>query len=581
MPTSSNNPVIDFPQDSTLRELNAILKDNADRQARQFDEEIVAALDGTQATYNRLMRKWFRANGANGATPAELTALCDKWYTITREPWHGWVKFYRSGVSAVSNAKERGGDNAGLSCTPSTDTVAGQDDYAGLPLFACVDCNWIVDGETLEPQITAIDGITDNFRRYSPEHYVGVIQMSGYFYEIKTDSEIVDGYSSLRNINAEGIEPLDEAIRVDGTVRPWVVHRKYFSHTVGGKMTSYAGVIPTAWQSHNTVHTLAKATGSQYSGGTTADDAFLKIMARIKYASLTLDGILQGCCNNNYQYPVALGESGVRRVLLTEEQAANFAVGMGVLIGNYAGNVDRAQAAMYSITGQAGAIITAIESVSISDTNYKAVYVDTAEPFDTTANGAATNGTTYISTFHWKNGATDGVLGNDGSPVSNTSGKYPAKLQGIEYMQGAYEVFADVILSLYKDADGVYWYEPYICRKSAKQATSITSDYEASGIKCKQPAATGWQYIVELAISKGVFFPVNTVGGSSSTYTRDAFYENAASEGTREWLARCGLGAGVAHAGLSALYGRNALSDATWDIVGGLSPNGNRGEWAA
>ena len=464
-----------------------------------------------------------------------------------------------------------------MTCAASTDTVAGKDDYAGNPLFACVDCNFVVDPETLEPQITAISGITDNFQRYSPNHFVGVLQMSAYYAVVDYDDRYEEHYSSTENVPVKGIAPLDEAVRPNSNnVRPWVVHSKYFNHTVNNKMTSYAGVIPTAYSiSHNTLHTLAAATGTGYSGGTTADDAFLKIMLHIKYASLTGDGIIQGCCNNNYQHTAKVSETNVRRVVLSEADGAHFEPGMGVLIGTNA-STDRQAATTYNITGQAGAVVTSVEKVNISDTNYIAVYVNTDAAFDTTAD------TTQISTFHWVNGSTDCVLGNDGSPKDNTSGKYPGKIQGIEFMQGAYEAFADVILKLYKEDDETYWYEPYVCRQTAKFATSITADYQASGIKLPQPASSNWYYIKRMGYKKGVYFPIDVTGASSSTYVRDAFYLLAATEGIREWLARCYLNGGVAGAGVAgAGHGVDAVGCAYWGIVGRLSPNGNRGEWVA
>lgn len=554
------------------------LSDNIDAYTKSQMDDIIASLIGTtQQQYNTAMRHWFRANGAEGATHTELTALCDRWYTITRTGWDGSVSFYQPDVSAVSTGM-RGGDNAGLTCTPSTDTVAGQDDYAGLPLFACVDVNWIVDADTLEPVITAIDGITDNFVRDDPDIFVGVVQMSGYHWQAEDDTTYTHGYTDTLKPYAN-VEPVPEAVRVDGTVRPWVVHGKYMSCTVNGKMTCCAGLIPTALNSHNTLHTLSAKNGAQYSGSTTADDSWLKLMAYIKYASLTLDGILQGCCNNNYQYPAAVSETGVKRVLVTTAQAANFDIGMSVLVGNYAGSMDRGQTAMYSITGNGGAVVTAIETVTIDGAEYGAVYVDTADVFDTAANGASATGTTYISTCHWRSGMTDGVLGNDGSPINCTNGKYPAKLQGIEYMVGGYEVYADVILNLYQDGD-TYYYEPYIVRRSAQQATSVTSNYKASGLKCAQPASVGWQYIKRMGYASGVCFPI-MVGGSSSTYARDAFYMNNNATGTREWLAFGGLGYGVGIGGVSCLSGVSALSSANWSVLARLSPNGNRGEWAA
>lgn len=574
---------VNIPRDTTVKEIRDILQntaqENASYRAREFNASILEALDGTASAYKKQMRKWFVVNGARNATPEELTALCDEWYTITRDGWNGWTTFYQPEVSAVSTG-EKGGDNAELSCTPSTDTVAGQDDYAGLPLFACVDCNWEIDAETLEPAITAIDGITDNFVRTDPKVYVGVLQMSGYHYWTEGAETYTHGYSAVRNGPYANVEPLPEAVRVDGTVRPWVVHAKYMSHTTAeGKMSSCSGLIPTAWISHNSLHTLSAKNGPQYSGTTTADDSFLKLIMMIKYASLTLDGIIQGCCNLNYQYPALVSETGVKRILITQAQAANLEVGMSVLIGNYQGSIDRNAGAMYSITGQGGALITGIETVTVDSTEYAAVYVDVATAFDTAANGANTAGTTYISSFHWVTGKTDGVLGNDGSPVSNTSGKYPGKLQGIEFMNGGYEVLADVILNLYQ-ADGKYWYEPYIVRLREHQNTSITANYVATGLRCEQPAASNWMYIKKQGYAKGVFF-ATLVGGSSSTHTRDAFYMNGATTGIREWLARGFLDDGAGFAGLSCLNGFNDVSLAYWVILARLSASGNRGEWAA
>ena len=556
------------------------LKDDIVTLYDQTDALFALCLDGTLATYKAVMKSFFLTNGASSATPAELTALCDRWYTATRTGWDGGVKFYAPDVSAVSDG-EKIGNNAGMTCTPSTNTVAGQDDYAGLPLFACVDVNWIVDPNTLEPVITAIDGITDSFDRYDPAKFVGVMQMSGYRWWNDGDTNYyLRGYCDSLKPYAN-IEPLAEAVRAsDNSVRPWVVHAKYMAKVESGKFTCYSGVIPTAYSvSHNSSHTYAKAVGSQYSGGTAADNAWLKLMSMIKYGSLTQDGVNQGCVQYNFQYPAAVAESGVQHVIVTKDQAANLIVGSSVIIGNYDGSLDRNNSGMYSITGQAGAVVTSIQEVTIDGNTYAAVNVDCAA-FDTVANGASTTGTTYISTWHWRSGTCDNVLGNDGSPDSPGSGKYPAMIQGIEYSVGGYEVYADVILNLYKDSNDVYWYEPYLVNRSAQQSTGITSNYKATGLKCQQPDASNWRYIKKEGYAKGIYFPV-LVGGSSSTYHRDGFYMNAASTGTREWLAFGNLYGGVGVGGLSDLYGDFGLSGAGWGVLARLSPNGNRGEWAA
>lgn len=541
---------------------------------------LLTQLDGTKGTYDRVMRAWFYEKGVNAMTAAGLTALCEEWYTVTRDGWEGYTTFAQPDVSAVSTGT-KGGDNATLSCTPSTDTVAGQDDYAGLPLFACVDVNYTVDPTTLDILVTAIDGVTDNFKRYDPDTFVGVMQMAGYHFWWEDGTSYTHGYAD-HDVAGISCAPLPESVRVDGTVRKFVVHGKYYSKTVSNKMTSCAGVIPTAWISHNGLHTLSAATGSQYSGGCVADWSFLVLMTYIKYASLTLDGIMQGCCAYNYQLYAQASETGVRRMLIASSDASKIKVGSSVLIGTYNGSsADRGTAANYNISTNAGATVTAVESVTVGGTTYAAVYVDTDEVFDTVANGNAVSGSTIISTWHWKSGTTDAVLGNDGSPVSNTSGIYPYKLQGIEVMAGGYEVFADVIMDKVTISGHTY-YVPYIVKRTAHQSTTVTANYEGlTELAAACPTSASWQYIKRLGFKDGVFFQTH-VGGGSTQYTKDGFYMDAdGTTGTREWLAFGYLNPGSGSAGLSCLYGDFALSAAWWGCLARLSPNGNRGEWAA
>ena len=541
--------------------------------------QLQEAFDGTKATYDKLMRRWFVSKGINAMTKSGITRLCEEWYTITRDAWEGYTEFAQTSKSSLSTGT-RGGDNLGLSCTPSTETFAGQDDYAGLPLFACVNVNYEVDAETLDIVVTGIEGITDNFAKTNPEKFTGVMQMSGYHYWYDTDDTYVHGYADhvVSDVNCE---PLPEAVRVEGSVRPFVVHSKYMNRTVNGKLTSYAGVTPTAYTiSHNVLHTLSEATGSQYSGGTTADIAFLILMIYIKYASLTLDGIMQGCCNYNYQYYAQVSESGVKRIILPSSSLIE--EGSTILVGTYAGNADRQQAAVYNVSTDTGWIVTGVEDITIDGTAYKAVYVEAPSTFDAVANGNATSGSTIVSTFHWRNGATDAVLGNDGSPHDNTNGRNPFKCQGIEYAVGGYEILADVIMNIAVGSDENSYYTPHIVKRSAHQATSITSNYKAlTDLAIACPAANSWQYIKREGYQDGVFYPIE-VGGSTSTFTKDAFYMNAnGTTGTREWLAFGPLHLGSGHAGLSCLTGGHDLGTARWFCLARLSPNGNRGEWAA
>ena len=128
-------------------------------------------------------------------------------------------------------------------CVPSTDTVAGQDDYASNPLFAVVDCNWVINPDTLKVQVTAIDGITGNFERSNPEKYVGVMQMTPWHYYDEKETTYLHGVTDHFEEGHDYCAPIPEAVRIDGIVSPWVVHSKYMATLVNDKLTACAGYI--------------------------------------------------------------------------------------------------------------------------------------------------------------------------------------------------------------------------------------------------------------------------------------------------------------------------------------------------
>lgn len=546
---------------------------------RAENGEVRLNLDGTLATYRRVMKEWFNLNGVNARTPEGITELVDEWYRLSRSAWSGGVRFAQPSQSAVSTGTKTG-DNYGLACTPSTDSSENTDDYKGLPLFAITLCNFTYDNTNKRPVITAIKDITDGFELNNPNKYVGVLQQSGFHYYDEEDTYYEHGVCAHIESDHDYCQPYPEAVEQDGTMRQWVLHAKYMNHTVDNKLTSYSGVVPTAYDiSQNTLIDRKNSMNNGLCGGCITDLAFLQLMFFIKYGSMSADGILQGCVNYNYQYYAAKGETGVKRVLLSTANGANIIVGSTLLVGTYNGSsTDRNQAANYNISGKHGFVVTSKENVTIDGTTYTAINLDADSAFNTVGNGSATSGNTIVSTFHWKNGSCDNVKGNDGSPASPTTGQYPAMIQGIEYMMGAWEVFADVIL----DQDGTNYY-CYVTNDITKQNKTSRSEYSSIGIYCPKVAASdGWKYPKKLGFGKGVFFPVDA-NGSSSQYLKDGFYMNGTNttSGLREWLAFGGLADGTGVGGLSALNGFGGLGLAGWYIAGRLSCNGNRGEWTA
>ena len=206
-------------------------------------------------------------------------------------------QFYLYDVSP-SSVGEKLLANSSLTCVPSTNSVARQDDYATLPLFACYDVNYTIDAETLEPVIHAIKGIYGNFSKTPEDSLVGVIQMTGWVKRFKDNTHKTIYYAAF---NQDGTyRPLPEAVKVDNTVRSYVLHAKYTAgFNKGGKLSSISGVQPASYRpgdnatsmSHNNQIALWKQWGDQYCGSSILDMAFLQTMVEIKYAQLSARGI--------------------------------------------------------------------------------------------------------------------------------------------------------------------------------------------------------------------------------------------------------------------------------------------------
>lgn len=504
---------------------------------REIDELFSCLFHGGE-NYSNIMKAYFAANGA--AIRNDLTDIVEGWYKLGRNGWTGGTRFDAPDKSTVSTGTKLG-DNLGMVCQPSTNTVAGRDDYATLPLFAVTDCNWELDSNG-KRHITAIKGIASAkpFVTNDPTRPVGVLQMAPWCkYE---EDENGYAYWFTDQMYADGFYPIPESVDLDGTVHSWVVHAKY---GLGDAYSSIANVPIRVWDvSHNGQRTaIPKAfnANSRYCGKCSCDDAWMKLHVYIKYASLTLDNIMNGCCSyyNANKHP-AVAETGVKRIIVTVAEGNALLVGSTICMGtgNYGG-----KAAQVSVVDRRK--ITSIEDIEIGGTAYKAVYLDVDATFDTTVD-------LIWTTMQWWTGSTDNVLGNDGSPYSNTSSKEPYKLQGIEQSYGCYEVMGDTILR-YKKTDAGCVLAACVCRDATRIATNVTADYHETAYRVACPASSSWQYIKRLGFDSNLpeCMFLSEIGGTSATYTRDAVYILADSTSAYEWLALGGLSYGLTSTGLS------------------------------
>lgn len=467
--------------------------------------------------------------------------------------------------------------NENMVAEPSVGRTEGRDDYAQYGLFHHFTCNFSVDENGFN-HVDALEGQI-GFTKYGKVQ-VGEVTMSAWFGIEDTTEAVLYHYSDSQTELTP--YPMKESVNPDGTISPFMIHAKYAAGDIDGVPYSSKGLAPAngcqATQARNPVSYTGMITymhklGGHYCGTTSWDLFYRQLMMIIKYATTHSQSIMAGCTSYSNQNQNLVEETGVMRVVLTKAQAAGYVIGSYVSIGDVGSNTNKDRYFSYIHNKAYSVKVTKIEDV---DDSNAAVYVNAPEAFDTTL-------TTWITTMPWHSGATDEVAGSDGSPNSNTNGKDPYKIQGIETCIGAYEVLGNVVMDIVTGADGNPARDVYVCEDASTLSSNIATvraNYKKAIAQVAYTAAS-WKYITEETTDPnlGIMIPTK-VGGGSTTGFADALYTDAGTSGQREWLALGGLYFG-AGAGLWILSVSIGWSVTGWHIVSGVSPNGTRGEWQA
>ena len=467
--------------------------------------------------------------------------------------------------------------NENMVAEPSVGRTEGRDDYAQYGLFHHFTCNFSVDENGFN-HVDALEGQI-GFTKYGKVQ-VGEVTMSAWFGIEDTTEAVLYHYSDSQTELTP--YPMKESINPDGTISPFMIHAKYAAGDIDGVPYSSKGLAPAngcqATQARNPVSYTGMITymhklGGHYCGTTSWDLFYRQLMMIIKYATTHSQSIMAGCTSYSNQNQNLVEETGVMRVVLTKAQAAGYVIGSYVSIGDVGSNTNKDRYFSYIHNKAYSVKVTKIEDV---DDSNAAVYVDAPEAFDTTL-------TTWITTMPWHSGATDEVAGSDGSPNSNTNGKDPYKIQGIETCIGAYEVLGNVVMDIVTGPDGNPARDVYVCEDASTLSSNIATvraNYKKAIAQVAYTAAS-WKYITEETTDTnlGIMIPTK-VGGGSTTGFADGLYTDTGTSGQREWLALGGLYGG-ALAGLWVLGANFGWSNTYWHIVSGVSPNGTRGEWQA
>lgn len=467
--------------------------------------------------------------------------------------------------------------NENMVAEPSVGRKEGRDDYAQYGLFHHFTCNFSVDENGFN-HVDCLEGQIGFSKTGKVQ--VGEVTMSAWFGIEDTADAVLYHYSDSQTELTP--YPMKESINPDGTLSPFMIHAKYAAGDIGGVPYSSKGLAPAngcqATEARDPVSYTGMITymhklGGHYCGTTSWDLFYRQLMMIIKYATTHSQSIMAGCTSYSNQNQNLVEETGVMRVVLTKAQAAGYVIGSYVSIGDVGSNTNKDRYYSYMHNKAYSVKVTKIEDV---DDSNAAVYVDAPEAFDTTL-------TTWITTMPWHSGATDEVAGSDGSPNSNTNGKDPYKIQGIETCIGAYEVLGNVVMDIVTGPDGNPARDVYVCEDASTLSSNIATvraNYKKAIAQVAYTAAS-WKYITEETTDPnlGIMIPTK-VGGGSTTGFADGLYTDAGTSGQREWLALGALNRG-AIAGLWVLLAPYGWSYTAWSIVSGVSPNGTRGEWQA
>jgi len=541
-----------------------------------FEDEIarqsIFTIDGTNTS--RIFRQWWDLSMVEDETKY---SHLERFFAMLADAWKDkkyTLKWYKDTVSSspvMTPLDDLEGKSAAQLCTEATTPIPDWADEDPMTWYVRANALSLADGTM---NITAIEGLDDDFDLTGESAPVWTFCMALW---VKKWDEGDFHYKSWATVQkdqyfkpyAGDVDPTTNKKRI----MTWRPTFPGSLNAAGTKLTSGAGGKPYIFASAASGISKARAQTAYDGLWNDADAIWVLEMWQLRHFNLENSAICEGCQSYNYQYKCAVGETDVRRVILTAAQAANLQVGSNLEIGEKGENTnnDRGQATNYNIAMYAK--ILSIEDVEISGTTYKAVNVDVSADFTTTVN-------TLVSTMPWDSGDTERLPGHkDGACYSLTAGRNPLRVQGVEMMSGAYDIGLDPLYNVTNFANSKGDYAVYECRDSENLATSITANYEDTGITYLQ-MPQGWNYPKAFAeTDKAILFPA-TLGGSTSTFYKSGFY------GTDSAGVRCPWRYGHLYygavAGLACGPGFNTPSASAWNSRPRLSGSGKkRGVWTA
>lgn len=454
-------------------------------------------------------------------------------------------------------------------CEPSTDTLEGRDDYEGIGIFNWYNCNYVTDdyGRKIP---TAIEGWGNGYKNDSTVD-VGVIAMTPYWSVIEKDGKHIWTLSDTPN-DDYGLIPWETARKEDGTYASYVIHSKYVSGIgADGLLRSFKNSKPARNQCYNNMIDNYQKKGKGCWGAGKERDMYVILYDVIKYATKNEQKTFKGTTNYNFQITASIERSTKETYFpVANNQAAQIIVGGYVSVGYGAKNTDNTVTndRGYATIHQYADDVKVLRIEDLGENN-KAVYLDVEDGFTTSpvALSDDVNAQIILTSMHWWSGTTDKVIGkHDGSMTSNTDGKHPFRVMGLECSVGGYVVYADSVMIFKED----YSKDVYIAPRGTKHVKDEATIKNTCKLIGNIPGNEGndfWIGDIGVDVETCSWF-AKTVGASDSQGWGDRCYSGGKStSGTREDLGRGNLWIGSV-AGSVYVYCGRGLGGASWYFLG-------------
>ena len=437
------------------------------------------------------------------ATKEQLESLDSRISALERQEH---VKIYgvRWPKGASASKGERIYDSVGTVANVGAGSAEVVNDFdSAYPFAGRRRCNGYRDADRTF-HVTAYEG-EPGYTTNDPAKLVYVETPLFYYFDgFDGDYEV----KAVSSYPVPGFLPSPAHLNPDGTVRQYSYSAAYLVAMEGAadakKPSSRAGVF-SDYNSLNGWATDIKKLGAQYTGMLIADQYIDTILMMVEFATKDMQTVMQGCTTLPYSdtHKALAAETSANRILITKAQAAGYVVGQAVSISASAVHLEDVAK---------NRTITAITDKSAEETY---LYFDGA--------AVAIGVGNIVSSRPWVNGAADVVVASSGSPVNNTSGKYPCKYRGKENPYGNAWVNVADLLAVRKGSEGSYTYHmDYLPDPTKYAAGAVSADYVE--MDYQMPGTDG--YVKEWNVDKR--YPwvrmAKTVGASTTTYYADYYY---------------------------------------------------------